>query len=123
MLLYSTLPLIGLALLSRKYAERQARLERQYQGHMAAAEKKLEQIEARAANRNAEESTGPSEGDAPEPVEYSTAEDTIIPLKPLILIFLVVAGFAAVMLARERGFFAGGGQADESANNDSSASP
>jgi hypothetical protein len=123
MLLYSTLPLIGLALLSRKYAERQARLERQYQGHMAAAEKKLEQIKARGAEGTAEEDTDPIEEEALEQVEYSTAEDTIIPLKPLILIFLAVAGFAAVMLARERGLFAGDGQGDRSSDNNSSASP
>jgi hypothetical protein len=98
MFVYSVVPLIGLALLSQKYAQRQARLERQYQGHMAAAEKKLEKLEG----GDPETKTEPAAVDKPaEGRTYSTPEDTKIPLAPLTLIFLALAGFAAIMLARE----------------------
>jgi hypothetical protein len=123
MLLYSTVPLIGLALLSRKYAERQARLERQYQGHVVAAEKKLERISADGAADKSDAATEQGEKAPAEPVEYSTADDTIIPLTPLILIFLAVACFAAVMLARERGLSAGERPGDSSTNHRENASP
>jgi len=98
MFVYSVVPLIGLALLSQKYAQRQARLERQYQGHMAAAEKKLEKLEGSDATSEAEPAAQDKSAAAR---TYSTPEDTIIPLAPLTLIFLAIAGFAAIMLARE----------------------
>jgi hypothetical protein len=119
MLLYSIVPLIGLALLSRKYAERQSRLERQYQGHMAAAEKKLERIQSAGDPEHSPPDAGDQVKSDSDPPEYSTAEDTIIPLAPLTLIFLALALFAAVMLARERGLFARPRSGDAPTVNDS----
>jgi hypothetical protein len=99
MMVYSAVPLVGLALLNHKYGERQARLERQYQGHMTAAEKKSAQF----AGGDASADDSAAQTDSPTaPRNYSSAEDTIIPLAPLTLIFLAIACFAAVMLAREQ---------------------
>lgn len=98
MLVYSSVPLVGLAMLSQKYGERQSRLERQYQGHVAAAEKKSQKL----AGASAAEAKVPSSGDAAGERTYSTAEDTIIPLTPLVLIFLAIACFAGLMFAREQ---------------------
>jgi hypothetical protein len=98
-LLYSFVPLIGLALLNAQYAKRQSRLERQFQGHMAAAERNETQA---AKDQPAAESgamPAPAAGDAR---EYSSPENTIIPLTPLVLLFLAIAGFAAWKLSQER---------------------
>ena len=101
MLIYSTVPLIGLALLSQKYAERQSRLERQYQGHLAAAEKKSQKLSGEGTEANRDASDAVESAPSPDSRQYSSPEDTIIPLAPLTLIFLAIACFAAVMLARE----------------------
>jgi hypothetical protein len=96
-LVYSSVPLIGLALLSAQYAKRQSRLERQFQGHMAAAERNEKQVAADQPNADSD-----SKPEAENPREYSSPEDTIIPLTPLALLFLAIAGFAGWKLARER---------------------
>ena len=101
MLIYSTVPLIGLALLSQKYAERQSRLERQYQGHLAAAEQKSQKLSREDTVSKPDSSSTPEDDSSPDSRQYSSPEDTIIPLAPLTLIFLAIACFAAVMLARE----------------------
>jgi hypothetical protein len=121
MLLYSIVPLIGLALLNHKYAERQSRLERQYQGRIDAAERSLKLQNSGTVG----ESGRPAENAAapPPPVEYSTPDDTIIPLTPLTLIFVAVAGFAAVMLARERRWLNRGGLGDSSHGTSERPSP
>jgi hypothetical protein len=98
MLAYSTVPLVGLAMLSQKYGQRQARLERQYQGHVAAAEKKSQKL----AGASTAKAQTPVSVDGAVERTYSSAENTIIPLAPLVLIFLAVACFAGVMLAREQ---------------------
>lgn len=118
MLIYSTVPLVGLALLSHKYAERQSRLERQYQGHLAAAEKKSHQLSGVDTDSKPDPSAIEA-GSSPEGRHYSTPEDTIIPLAPLTLIFSAIACFAAVMLARER---LRNGQPNSAAANSASAS-
>jgi len=98
-LLYSAVPLVFLTIMSGKYGERQSRLERQYQGRVRAAE--ADAPEAAAADEvPALDATGdePAEGRRP----FSSPENMLIPLLPLILVFLAIAAFAAVMLIREQ---------------------
>jgi hypothetical protein len=98
-LVYSSVPLLGLALLSQKYGERQSRLERQYQGHLVAAEKKIQKLAAGGTAPAAAEQSAGSQSSAP---SYSSSDETIIPLTPLVLIFAAITFFAAVMLSREQ---------------------
>jgi hypothetical protein len=117
MMVYSAVPLVGLALLSSKYGERQSRLERQYQGHLAAAEKKSAQFAGDATINDSAAKTDSTKALR----NYSSADDTIIPLVPLTIIFLVIASFAAVMLAREQRRLVG--EKNAGPNLDGNASP
>jgi hypothetical protein len=94
-MVYSAVPLVALALLSGKYAARQSQLERQYQGRQRMADG--------AASETAPAETNALAGDAEaESRPFSSPDDTLISLIPLVAIFALCAIGSAVMLYRER---------------------
>jgi hypothetical protein len=79
-LLFSVVALISLFAISGQYGKRQSRLERQYQAR--------ERIRTDAIGE-------------PGRREYSSADDTLVPIWPLAVVLGGVAVFAAVKLRRE----------------------
>jgi hypothetical protein len=80
-LVFSLMGLGALVAIGGKYSQRQSRLERQYQARERVREDAL---------------------DDPARREYSSPEQTLIPLWPLAILLIAVAAGAAVMLDRER---------------------
>jgi hypothetical protein len=99
-LVYSTVPLVGLAALSHQYQKRQGRLERQFQGHMAAAERRNPNSAGELSSQPNVPAQPPKDGksEPPDPI----AGETIIPLAPLVVLFFAIACVAGVMLIRDR---------------------
>jgi hypothetical protein len=85
-LVYTSVPLVTLTLVSHKYGERQAKIEWR------------DQVAARSGADQEPE-------DAPQPpaqTSYSSPENTRIPMMPLTALLWVIECAAAVMLTRER---------------------
>ena len=76
-LAFSVVGLISLGAISGQYGKRQARLERQYQARERVAEGAVSDPSRR---------------------EYATPDDTLVPLWPLAILLLGVAGASAYML-------------------------
>ena len=110
MLVYCSWTFVAFALLTfGKYGKRQSQLERQYQGRMAAAEKQTgeqlsppAQLPIAAAVEQTAQSPSESESTAVNKTQYSSPENTAIPLWPLTIIFFSLATLGSVMLWRER---------------------
>jgi hypothetical protein len=85
LLAFSGVALIALATISGQYGKRQARLERQYQ----------------ARERVADGAVGDGATSDPERREYASPDNTLVPLWPLAIPLVGVAGFATVMLRRQ----------------------
>jgi hypothetical protein len=85
LLAFSGVALIALVTISGQYGKRQARLERQYQ----------------ARERIAEGAVGDGATSDPARREYASPDNTLVPLWPLAIPLVGVAGFAAVMLRRQ----------------------
>ena len=92
--LFATAGLIGLALIGPKYAARQAQIEREYQGRQRAAQ-----------NLQGQEPTG----------TVSTAEKTLITLRPLFLGLAAATTIAWIVFWRNRS------QCDSTVTNPQSA--
>jgi hypothetical protein len=86
-LIFSCVGLIALGAISGQYGKRQARLERQYQ----------------ARERVAEGAIGDGAVSDPARREYATPDDTLVPLWPLAVLLVGVAGASAYMLKRSSG--------------------
>jgi hypothetical protein len=100
-LVYSAVPLVALALLSQKYAARQSQLERQYQARERVAEgDPLYSSSAQPAEDAQREPTASYKKQVNRR-SYSSPNDTLISLKPLIALFLAAASCAAIMLVRQ----------------------
>src|SRR5262245_45527972 len=78
--LFSLIGLIGLVAISGQYGKRQSRLERQYQARERISTDTVGDVSLR---------------------EYSTAENTLIPLWPLGVLLFVALTIACAMLRRE----------------------
>lgn len=85
LLAFTGVALLALVTISGQYGKRQARLERQYQ----------------ARERVADGAVGDGATSDPERREYASPENTLVPLWPLAIPLVGVAGFAAVMLRRQ----------------------
>lgn len=119
MLLYSGWTFIAFALLAvGKYGQRQSQLERQYQGRTVGAQKDNQGL---VVTVDSEELNSVIQESLRGQRRFSSADDTVISLKPLMLIFLAVACFAAVMLRRERRKLKGAGAAPGAATGNAPA--
>jgi hypothetical protein len=105
-LVYSFVPLVLLALISivtQQYGKRQSRLERQYQARTRTAGDRTQAALPMDGAQSADvppldqASRGPAGGRP-----YSSADDTLISLVPLLVLFMAISCFAAVMLVREQ---------------------
>ena len=94
-MVFSAMGVVLLLAISPKYAKRQGRLELQYQAHQEIARR---QVEGSSAMREPGE-----EGSAAPP----GLGELIIPLRPLMLVFVVLFAISAGMLYRARRAMAG----------------
>jgi hypothetical protein len=83
-LIFSLMGILALAAISGKYGKRQAGIERQYQARERVA------------------TAGPEGAAQTAPRPYATADDTLIPLWPLVVVLGLIAISATAMLVRGR---------------------